>query len=262
MSTLVTGGSGFIGRHVVDRLLESGERVVSYDRGPRATGLPAGRARVQGELFDLRAAGGHDRRARRAADRPRRRDVGPAALDRHADGDGRRQRQRDRAPARGRPPRRVRRPHRPAVLDAVYGHNDGLVDEQSPLRPRTPYAATKAFSDLLGQVYHCRLRTRHRLPAAQRGLRPGPHAAGRGTGHPRRRGRAPAAAARRPARTSRATRSTSTTSPARSSPRSTRPAGHRASTSSRAASASRSARWSRSCAIGSPTPTSSSARES
>ena len=39
---------------------------------------------------------------------------------------------------------------------AVYGHNDEVVDEQSPLPPRTPYAATKAFSDLLGQVYHCR----------------------------------------------------------------------------------------------------------
>ena len=37
MSTLVTGGTGFIGRNVVDRLHEEGERVISYDRGPAAT---------------------------------------------------------------------------------------------------------------------------------------------------------------------------------------------------------------------------------
>jgi UDP-glucose 4-epimerase len=39
---------------------------------------------------------------------------------------------------------------------AVYGDTDEAVDERSPLRPRTPYAATKAFGDLLGQVYRCR----------------------------------------------------------------------------------------------------------
>ena len=53
MCTLVTGGTGFIGRYVVDRLLDSGESVVSYDRAPAASGLPRDVRSVQGELFDL-----------------------------------------------------------------------------------------------------------------------------------------------------------------------------------------------------------------
>lgn len=52
MSTLVTGGTGFIGRHVIDRLQDAREGVVSYDRAPAAPGLPAGTVSVQGELFD------------------------------------------------------------------------------------------------------------------------------------------------------------------------------------------------------------------
>ena len=53
MSTLITGGTGFIGRYVLDRLLDSGEPVISYDRAPAAAGLPRDVASVQGELFDL-----------------------------------------------------------------------------------------------------------------------------------------------------------------------------------------------------------------
>src|SRR3954468_15537264 len=52
MSTLVTGGSGFIGRHVIDRLLDEDVPVISYDRSP-AAGSPAGVIAVHGELFDL-----------------------------------------------------------------------------------------------------------------------------------------------------------------------------------------------------------------
>jgi len=33
MSTLVTGGRGFVGRHLVDQLLADGAKVVSYNRG-------------------------------------------------------------------------------------------------------------------------------------------------------------------------------------------------------------------------------------
>jgi UDP-glucose 4-epimerase len=36
---------------------------------------------------------------------------------------------------------------------AVYGDNDGVVDESSPLRPRTPYAVTSVTGEQLGAVY-------------------------------------------------------------------------------------------------------------
>ncbi|WP_084959795.1 NAD-dependent epimerase/dehydratase family protein [Thermoactinospora rubra] len=52
MTTLVTGGRGFIGRHLVDLLVEEGERVVSYNRDFTVDDRP-GVVAVQGELFDL-----------------------------------------------------------------------------------------------------------------------------------------------------------------------------------------------------------------
>jgi nucleoside-diphosphate-sugar epimerase len=155
MRTLVTAPSGFIGRHVVDRLHDSGEGVVSYDRA-HAAGLPAGVARVQGELYDLR------RLVATIADH----EVGRIV---HAAGMA------DEQLSVGMPTATVAANATGTVhlLEAarlagfggrivllsstsVYGHNDGTVDERSPLSPRTPYAATKAFSDLLGQVYNCR----------------------------------------------------------------------------------------------------------
>jgi UDP-glucose 4-epimerase len=52
MTVLVTAGTGFIGRCVVERLRDDGERVVSYDRAV-AAGLPAGVTAVRGELSDV-----------------------------------------------------------------------------------------------------------------------------------------------------------------------------------------------------------------
>lgn len=52
MSTLVTGGRGFVGRHLVDRLLDRGEPVVSYNRD-FAVDEREGLTLVQGELFDI-----------------------------------------------------------------------------------------------------------------------------------------------------------------------------------------------------------------
>lgn len=52
MATLVTGGRGFVGRHLVDQLLAAGEEVVSYNRDFAIDNRPALHT-VQGELFDL-----------------------------------------------------------------------------------------------------------------------------------------------------------------------------------------------------------------
>lgn len=52
MSTLVTGGRGFVGRHLVEQLLEAGEQVVSYNRDFATDDRP-GVTMVQGELFDI-----------------------------------------------------------------------------------------------------------------------------------------------------------------------------------------------------------------
>jgi UDP-glucose 4-epimerase len=52
MTTLVTGGRGFVGRHLVDQLLAEGGKVVSYNRdfsSDERDGLIV----VQGELFDI-----------------------------------------------------------------------------------------------------------------------------------------------------------------------------------------------------------------
>jgi UDP-glucose 4-epimerase len=52
MTTLVTGGRGFVGRHLVDQLLVAGEPVVSYNRD-FAIDERDGLTMVQGELFDI-----------------------------------------------------------------------------------------------------------------------------------------------------------------------------------------------------------------
>ncbi|MFG1929073.1 NAD-dependent epimerase/dehydratase family protein [Mycobacterium sp. NPDC048908] len=52
MSTLVTGGLGFVGRHLVNQLLEDGDKVVSYNRD-FAVDTRDGVTLVQGELSDI-----------------------------------------------------------------------------------------------------------------------------------------------------------------------------------------------------------------
>jgi UDP-glucose 4-epimerase len=52
MTTLVTGGRGFVGRHLVDQLLADGTTVVSYNRD-FAVDPREGLSMVQGELFDI-----------------------------------------------------------------------------------------------------------------------------------------------------------------------------------------------------------------
>jgi UDP-glucose 4-epimerase len=152
MSTMVTGATGFIGRSVVARLRERGECVVGFDAGLTATDPSTDLMAVRGELFD-------SRRLAAAIDEHELRGIVHAA--RVSD-----------PPSIGRPAatvaanaivtvqlleaaRAAQFGGRIVLLSstAVYGHNGGSVDEHSALRPRTPYAAAKAFSDLLGQVY-------------------------------------------------------------------------------------------------------------
>ena len=153
MSTLVTGGTGFIGRYVVDRLLDGGESVVSYDRAPAGAGLPAGVDSVQGELLDLSrlAATIRERHVRGIVHAAGMSDpqlsISMPATTVAANATG---------------TLHLLEASRLASFDgrivllsstSVYGDNEEAIDERSPLRPRTPYAATKAFGDLLGQAY-------------------------------------------------------------------------------------------------------------
>ncbi len=52
MSTLVTGGRGFVGRHLIDQLVAEGEEVISYNRDYSVDHRETVTA-VQGELFDV-----------------------------------------------------------------------------------------------------------------------------------------------------------------------------------------------------------------
>jgi UDP-glucose 4-epimerase len=52
MTTLVTGGRGFVGRHLVDQLLADGERVIMYNRD-HSVDPRDGVVAVLGELFDI-----------------------------------------------------------------------------------------------------------------------------------------------------------------------------------------------------------------
>jgi UDP-glucose 4-epimerase len=51
-SIIVTGGLGFVGRYLVRRLADGGQRVVSYNRDFSESADPA-IASVPGELFDI-----------------------------------------------------------------------------------------------------------------------------------------------------------------------------------------------------------------
>jgi dTDP-glucose 4,6-dehydratase len=157
---LVTGGAGFIGSHLVDLLLAEGRRVTVLDR------LSVGGSRMNLEQHDgdpsFRFVEG-DVRDREAVE-PLVRETGAvvhAAAESHV----------DRSIDDPRPFFETNVLGTQTVLEAVrasgarmlmvstdevYGPGDpsgGLFDEDAPLRPRSPYAASKAAADLACQAY-------------------------------------------------------------------------------------------------------------
>ena len=153
---LVTGGAGFIGSHIVDALLERGDRVTVLDR------LSAG-----GSLENL---GDHDGDPRFAFVHGDVKDaslvsrlvadvdaVVHAAAETHVDRSIEDPGEFLATNVLGtRSVLEACRAHGTRLLmvstDEVYGPGDpagGLFDEEAPLHPRSPYAASKAAADLL-----------------------------------------------------------------------------------------------------------------
>jgi nucleoside-diphosphate-sugar epimerase len=150
-AVLVTGGLGYVGRHLVSAVAERGDRVVSYNRD-YAEGSPSGVEFVQGELYDIPRL--VDTLSRHEVDRV----IHTAAMSHPdlsidlpittftANVDG---------------TLHVLEAARMAGVKRVvnfssecaYGNVDGTVTEDSPLDPTTPYGVTKVTTELLGRVY-------------------------------------------------------------------------------------------------------------
>lgn len=149
---LVTGGSGFLGRHVVDRLAAAGERIVSYNRDPADSTDPAVVC-AQGELYDIgrlvRVCQEHavDRIIHTAAmSHPEvSLDMPVATFAANVDGT-----------------LHVLEAARLAGIarivsfssEAVFGEHPGPVDEDTGFDPDTPYAVSKVTVELLARVYN------------------------------------------------------------------------------------------------------------
>jgi dTDP-glucose 4,6-dehydratase len=157
---LVTGGAGFIGSHLVDALLERGDLVTVLDRlsaGGSLTNLRRhdGDPRltfVEGDVRDAglvgRLVAGADAVVHAAAE---------THVDRSIDDPGEFL---DTNVLGTRAVLDACRPDDTRMLmlstDEVYGAGDprgGSFDEGAPLRPRSPYAASKAAGDLLCTAY-------------------------------------------------------------------------------------------------------------
>jgi UDP-glucose 4-epimerase len=151
-STMVTGGLGYVGRHLVARLAERGELVVSYNRD-YAEGQEENVSYVQGELYDLP----------RFVDTIQRYDVGriihTAAMSHPdlsidlpittftANVDG---------TVHVFEAARMTGVGRVVNFssETAYGNIEAdIVTEDAPLHPTTPYGVTKVATELLGDVY-------------------------------------------------------------------------------------------------------------
>lgn len=156
---LVTGGAGFIGSHLVDALLATGARVTVLDKLTYAgtlANLESHRgdqrfAFVRGDVGDLETVAP----LVSAADR-----VVHAAAESHVDRSIDRSREFVTTNVLGTQTvlEACRATGTPMLLvntDEVYGEGaEGTTfDEERPLRPRNPYAASKAGADLLCRAY-------------------------------------------------------------------------------------------------------------
>jgi UDP-glucose 4-epimerase len=152
MSTMVTGGLGYVGRHLVGRLARDGELVVSYNRD-FADSPDAQVVCVQGELFDV------PRLVRTLEEHGVQRIVHTAAMSHPelsiefpvttfaANVDGTVQLL---EAARLAGVRRVVN----FSSHCSYGHIDAdPIPEDAPLHPTTPYGVTKVATELMGAVY-------------------------------------------------------------------------------------------------------------
>lgn len=156
----MTGGAGFIGSHLVDALVQRGDEVVVLDR-LSIGGSRANLAQHEGDpSVDLVVADVMDSSAvARAVDRA---DAvihcaAESHVDRSIDGPG--EFLRSNVVGTGVVLEACRQHQRRLLMistDEVYGPGDpdgGLFDEDAPLRPKSPYAASKAGADLLTQSY-------------------------------------------------------------------------------------------------------------
>ena len=152
MPVLVTGGLGYVGRHLVAALADRGERVISYNRD-YAEGSPSGVEFVQGELYDIPRL--VDTFSRHDVDRV----IHTAAMSHPdlsidlpittftANVDG---------------TLHLFEAARMAGVkrlvnfssECAYGNVDGPVTEDSALHPTTPYGVTKVTTELLSGVYN------------------------------------------------------------------------------------------------------------
>jgi UDP-glucose 4-epimerase len=151
-ATMVTGGLGYCGRHIVSALAARGEQVVSYNRD-FSEADEAGVTAVQGELFDIPRLLGtireHDveRIVHTAAMSHPDLSVDFPLATFHANVDGTLHLF---EAARLAGVRRIVS----FSSETVYGHVDGPVTESSALHPTTPYGVTKVAVELLADVYN------------------------------------------------------------------------------------------------------------
>ena len=151
-ATMVTGGLGFVGRHLVRLLAQDGEQVVSYNRAYSESQWP-NVAAVQGELFDiprlLRTLGEHrvERIIHTAAMSHPELSVDLPVTTFAANVDG---------------TLALFEAARLAGVsrlvnfssECAYGHQETeMVREDAPLHPTTPYGVTKVTTELLGDIY-------------------------------------------------------------------------------------------------------------
>jgi nucleoside-diphosphate-sugar epimerase len=151
-TTLVTGGLGYVGRHLVTLLSRSGEQVVSYNRDYSEHDEP-GVVTVQGELYEI------PRIVSLCREHGVERIIHTAGLS-HPDLSIELPITTISANVEG--TLHVFEAARMAGVkrivnfssECAYGHVDGAVTEAARLQPITPYGATKVFTEHLGRIYN------------------------------------------------------------------------------------------------------------